>query len=493
MTSSITNFGDVQGYYESLVDKGLEKRQEGIALIDEEIARTKELIGAKTKSGEIDVVGEIVFKEGDQKIMEGVLMVFKGGKWIKNVIPTPPGGDKDKDKDKDKEAEKRRDEAYEEMKQEIQMKIAYMDEEGALYTTYLMTRKDKDTTYSNWKKEYNQAQHDAVVKAAADEIQNEINKLQAKKNLLKLSHEETMELEMMIAQASKDFALLSEEDKLLALQAIRDEYNNAETEAEKAKLQKKLQANIDNVNKINANLQHGFDIFTNLKRMELAKLDDVNQRKGESDEAYAKRMAIVEEEKKRIAKKYALVEIAAAGSTIVAKTAEGIMKSIAASPQTGGLPWSAIIGAAGAVELAAVIAEKSKVNQYAKGKYNVLGADDGKPYNANYVENLTTGYWPDPTLSLISEKGGEMIIDHQTVGNINQYDPAIWDAVNFYRAPQYATGKNMPEASASGSLPKNITIKMEFPKYIKAVADQEFAYDLSEMQTEIKTIEINAQ
>ena len=74
--------------------------------------------------------------------------------------------------------------------------------------------------------------------------------------------------------------------------------------------------------------------------------------------------------------------------------------------------------------------------QYASGRLTVRGADDGKIYNAPYVGAPATGYYPNP--AIISESGGEIIVDAYRSRQIMMNYPYLLDAIR--SVPQHASG-----------------------------------------------------
>jgi len=90
-----------------------------------------------------------------------------------------------------------------------------------------------------------------------------------------------------------------------------------------------------------------------------------------------------------------------------------------------------------------------KAQQYAEGLYPVVGADDKRTYNANYVGRPRTGIYNRPSLGLFAEKP-EMVIDNKTLRNIQFNSPGLIDAIMAHRGgyanrgiqgvKQYATG-----------------------------------------------------
>ncbi|MDR1716321.1 MAG: phage tail tape measure protein [Prevotella sp.] len=85
------------------------------------------------------------------------------------------------------------------------------------------------------------------------------------------------------------------------------------------------------------------------------------------------------------------------------------------------------------------------VTQQAEGKYDVIGADDGKLYkNVPYAGTAATGIVKNPTL--ISEDGGELVVSSPDLKALQKHInyPLIVQAINDVRAgtvPQHAAGK----------------------------------------------------
>jgi TP901 family phage tail tape measure protein len=97
--------------------------------------------------------------------------------------------------------------------------------------------------------------------------------------------------------------------------------------------------------------------------------------------------------------------------------------------------------------------------QFARGKYPVRGAIDGRLYQAAFVGPVRTGIYNKPSLGLFSETEPEMVIDGRTTRNIMTNFPEILDAIQRARVPQYASGKypssitetHTPESSLDNS------------------------------------------
>ncbi len=95
--------------------------------------------------------------------------------------------------------------------------------------------------------------------------------------------------------------------------------------------------------------------------------------------------------------------------SVITDTATGIMKAVAASPLTGGLPWSAIVGAMGAAQLATIMA--APLPKASKGKFidGPSHSGGGVPIEAEGGEviiNKKSASAFLPLLSAINEAGG---------------------------------------------------------------------------------------
>jgi len=79
--------------------------------------------------------------------------------------------------------------------------------------------------------------------------------------------------------------------------------------------------------------------------------------------------------------------------------------------------------------------------QFASGRYPVMGADDNQIYQASLLGKVRTGIYTKPTLGLFSEKEPEIVIDGPTTRNIKANFPEILGAINAARVNQYSEGK----------------------------------------------------
>lgn len=130
------------------------------------------------------------------------------------------------------------------------------------------------------------------------------------------------------------------------------------------------------------------------------------------DEDKEKKMAEMEYKKAKRDRIMSLFNIAV-------NTGVGIMKAVAASPLTGGMPWTAIIAGMGAIQAATVLATPLPAKGYEKGLYPIEREQDGKMFNAGYGGRTRSGMVNKPTFFLTGENGPEMIIDSRAYSQIS--------------------------------------------------------------------------
>lgn len=201
-----------------------------------------------------------------------------------------------------------------------------------------------------------------------------------------------------------------------------------------------------------------------IARME-AKYDaEIKAAEGNSEEV--ERLEKEKEQKKlEIQRKYADVNFAIKVSQIIADTAVSIMKAFADLGPVGGAVAAAMLTATGAAQLAVAKAEHEKVrnmagdsssgsgnttyqrvptvNQYASGRYNVIGASDGRSYTGvPYIGPAPTGIVNSP--ALISERGSELIVNADDLRRLQKHInyPLVVQAINESRGriTQYSQG-----------------------------------------------------
>ncbi len=129
-------------------------------------------------------------------------------------------------------------------------------------------------------------------------------------------------------------------------------------------------------------------------------------------------------------------------------------------PPVGAGPiWGVPI--AGATVLAG-LANVAKINsvQFASGKYDVIGATDGKTYRAGYSPAAQTGIYSEPTLlgglGLVGERAPELVVDGPSLSNIQMNAPQIIEAIHAMRVPQYATGNYPGQPPSQTAKPETV-------------------------------------
>jgi hypothetical protein len=90
----------------------------------------------------------------------------------------------------------------------------------------------------------------------------------------------------------------------------------------------------------------------------------------------------------------------------------------------------------GGVQIATIASEP--MPQFATGKYDVIGKQDGKKYSASVLDSPSTGLINSPAI-LVGEKP-ELIVDPATTKNLMVNYPHVIEAIQSARLPQFATG-----------------------------------------------------
>jgi hypothetical protein len=132
-----------------------------------------------------------------------------------------------------------------------------------------------------------------------------------------------------------------------------------------------------------------------------------------SQKEYDKRLEELDKEaetqRAEVARKQAIREKAMGAFQIGIDTAMGIMKAVSASPLTSGLPWSAFVAAAGALQLAAVLAKpipKAARGKLIEGPSHAAGGTIVEAEGGEAIINKRSTSMFAPLLSAINEAGG---------------------------------------------------------------------------------------
>ena len=130
----------------------------------------------------------------------------------------------------------------------------------------------------------------------------------------------------------------------------------------------------------------------------------------------------------------------------IINVAQAVTSALTGGPILGEV-LAIITAALGAAQIA--IISSTEVPQASKGRYSVIGAEDGRTYdNVPYEKNPETGIYSSPLL--ISETGKEMVIDPVTTQKLVTYYPQVIQAINYARTPQAASGRYFESSSNTG-------------------------------------------
>ena len=208
-----------------------------------------------------------------------------------------------------------------------------------------------------------------------------------------------------------------------------------------------------------------------------------------------------------IEKKYADVNFGIKVSQIIADTAVAIMRAYADLGPVGGSVAAALLGVTGAAQLVSAKAERDKVKsmtldssssssgsvstservvQYADGKYDVIGLDDGRSYHVPYIGSVT-GIVDRP--ALISENGAELIVNAEDLRRLQRHVnyPIVVGAINDARmgyVPQHSEGSykriddNRPIVPGSSSSDETVALLREVLVLLRMLPTQIRAYVL---------------
>ena len=192
-------------------------------------------------------------------------------------------------------------------------------------------------------------------------------------------------------------------------------------------------------------------------------------RKKVLDAEEAERQKEIDADIRKEKRKQAILSKMQALADVAIKTAQAIMASVAASPLTGGLPWSAAAAGLGAAQAAAIIA--TPIPEYAKGKketdsYEGLAIVGEKGTELMIDKEGKLSLLTKPTL--INTRRGDRIYSNQElrqgVANERIAEAQVYDNTEVVRALGYGFGS------------LNSTIKNKKPDTI--ILDQTRYYDL---------------
>ena len=182
------------------------------------------------------------------------------------------------------------------------------------------------------------------------------------------------------------------------------------------------------------------------KEKELSNINLTAKEKDEITKKYEARSRALKAEQFEKEKKAATLMAIINGAVAVTKTFA-----------TFGWPAGIIPAAVQAASTIAQIAiiQSQPVPEFAKGRYNVTGAQTGKQYtNVGYTGQAVTGLYTRP--ALVAETGAEMIIDPYTTRNIMMNFPGIIDAINSAKVNQYSDGRHVKQSDKSSNAGNNM-------------------------------------
>ena len=295
------------------------------------------------------------------------------------------------------------------------------------YAERLAKASDNDRKRLTLENEVLQKQIEARKKAGADTY-NEEAKLQANLRALK-----QLDLNTELIENEKNARKVFEIRKAYLEAELAAVGDNADKEAEIRKQLADLQTQewqrqIDQFSQYSGKAQELLSSFNSI----LSGLDD--QRAQEIEQKYsdqetaladslergfitqeeydARQLKLEKEKEKELAKierQQAIRDRVASLFKIAIDTATGIMQSVASSPLTGGLPWSAIVGAIGAAQTAAVLAQplpQAARGRYVQGPSHANGGVQLEVEGGEAVINKRSTSMFLPLLSALNQLGG---------------------------------------------------------------------------------------
>ena len=197
-----------------------------------------------------------------------------------------------------------------------------------------------------------------------------------------------------------------------------------------------------------------------------------------------------------VIKQFVLIVLDATHAVVRAAIAQIWAQSLASAESV--LTWGSA-GVAKALAISAIVeaafagfkAAISSVGQRAEGKYDVIGADDGRTYNqVPYNGPMRTGVYSRPTL--VAERGDELIVDHGTLNNVRVNFPDVLPKIQASMVPQRAAGNvterltdTQPQASSTQQADPNLIALMQaLNKTLAKGIRAEMSYSHFKAQTE---------
>lgn len=227
--------------------------------------------------------------------------------------------------------------------EEIAALKVLFDEKKIAHSDYLLAIKDIDDYYKQVKEEEQLAEDEKK----AEEIEEAF--------ALQLETEALTDEERYAAEVERLDALLAQ--KLISQEQYQAAIDRLEGSRARKRLEKAMFA-----------IQAVSNLVQAAKQNELAGIEEVTKRKGETEDEYLKRKEEVEAKKAEINKKYALIEMLTSIAQIGTSTALAIMSAwaTAGNPYLGAI-FAALIGGVGIFQTKAAVDNYKKVKGYAEG------------------------------------------------------------------------------------------------------------------------------
>lgn len=295
------------------------------------------------------------------------------------------------------------------------------------YAERLAKASDNDRKRITLENEVLQKQIEARKKAGADTY-NEEAKLQANLRALKqldlntelIENEENARKVFEIRKAYLEAELAAVGDNADKEASIRKQLADAQTQEWERQIDQfsqyssKSQDLLSSFNSILSGLdaQRTQEIEQKYSDQEAALANSLEQGLITQEEYNARQVKADKEKEKELAKigrQQAIRDRVASLFKIAIDTATGIMQSVASSPLTGGLPWSAIVGAIGAAQAAAVMAQplpQAARGRYVQGPSHANGGVQLEVEGGEAVINKRSTSMFLPLLSALNQLGG---------------------------------------------------------------------------------------
>lgn len=209
---------------------------------------------------------------------------------------------------------------------------------------------------------------------------------------------------------------------------INDKYRKKENQERQKEFQKQKQE-----------VQRKYDLYTSLAQDMGAAFGEAMAKQEDRGQEFLKSSLSI---MLKFLKQYLQVQIA--------KVTIGSLSSpeSIASAGIAGIAKAAALTAAleGAYQFAA-----SKIEQWDTGKYPVVGANDGRSYNAGFIGRPQTGIYSSPSLGLFNEDPSrpEMVIDSDTTESLRFNFPHVIDTIYRVAGKQFDSGKYPDQATPS--------------------------------------------